>query len=491
VRPFIRFRSQNRPILIYFFLLNFSLHASRIQRSKNNKMRFALALLIVNALFGRNEARKRIVGGDVVSYGEFPYYIWTSGSKLCGGSIIWGDFLLTAAHCAQAFNTSKSVRNNNITRFSGVVLSIDRLISHPQFDIDTMANDIMLVKLKQYSSKLGYVTLNADPSIPNEGASVTGMGYGSDGIVDTSKILMKVNMPSVGYSTCADTYGDVLDDNQMTCTGGSPDGGKDTCVGDSGGPMMLTGTKIQIGIVSWGAGCAEQGTPSINTRVSTYIPWIKEQVCMHSAVSPPWNCPPKIPITAPTSKTTMVPVHKATMAPVRSPTNIPQNPPTRAPFHYPTIVPIYSPTAAPVNLPSMFPIHQPSNVPVSKPSKTPARKPTKNPIRKPTKNPVTKTTRTPVTEVSKQPSKVLLTAKMNTVKVPLAVVAPVHKLTSNIEISSLFTLSGTATAHNMATVQQCRTIGSQCISDSQCCGVAPNRCTFVPGQQSKQCMITL
>jgi len=34
------------------------------------------------------------------------------------------------------------------------------------------------------------------------------------------------------------------------------EGGVDSCNGDSGGPLVLKGTNIQVGIVSWGYGCA-------------------------------------------------------------------------------------------------------------------------------------------------------------------------------------------------------------------------------------------
>jgi trypsin len=430
-------------------------------------MRVVVILIMINMLLGVSDARKRIVGGDNVIVGEFPFYVWTSGTRLCGGSIIWGDFIITAAHCAQAYSTSKNVRYGSTSRYVGTVLPIDRLISHPDFDTETMANDIMLVKLKQYSSRLRYVTLNSDPLTPAEGVSITGMGYGSDGMQDTTTKLMKVKMPSVGYSKCVETYDDMLNDNQMTCTGGSPEGGKDTCVGDSGGPMMIDGTYTQIGIVSWGAGCAEPNTPSINTRISTYMPWIKEQVCMYSAVSPPWNCPLKV------SALSGILTNNATSAPANRQTMAPLQPPTLAPVQPPTMAPVQPPTSAPIN----------------KPTKAPVRKITKAPVRKPTKAPIIKKTRAPVIAPTKKPTKAKATLKPILTQIPGFPPAPVPTIVSGLR--SIFGNQGTTTTTAASPLQQqCYPAGSPCDSDSQCCGISHNRCALVPGQLTKQCMIT-
>ena len=45
--------------------------------------------------------------------------------------------------------------------------------------------------------------------------------------------------------------------------------------GDSGGPLFYCDAKCeQIGIVSFGIGCAEKRYPGVYTRVSKYINWI-------------------------------------------------------------------------------------------------------------------------------------------------------------------------------------------------------------------------
>ena len=51
--------------------------------------------------------------------------------------------------------------------------------------------------------------------------------------------------------------------------------------GDSGGPLFIClprGTCTQIGIVSWGIGCAKEQYPGVYTRVTEMMPWIRRIV---------------------------------------------------------------------------------------------------------------------------------------------------------------------------------------------------------------------
>ena len=59
----------------------------------------------------------------------------------------------------------------------------------------------------------------------------------------------------------------------MICAG-YPEGGKDSCQGDGGGPLVCN-AELQ-GITSWGIGCAEPGRPGAYTKVCNFVDWLQQ-----------------------------------------------------------------------------------------------------------------------------------------------------------------------------------------------------------------------
>jgi secreted trypsin-like serine protease len=86
--------------------------------------------------------------------------------------------------------------------------------------------------------------------------------------------MLKATVPFISDATCR-AYGGLYSNlvaGEEICAGFAS-GGVDTCQGDSGGPMFRrdnAGAWIQVGIVSWGEGCARPNAPGVYSEVSTF-----------------------------------------------------------------------------------------------------------------------------------------------------------------------------------------------------------------------------
>ena len=67
--------------------------------------------------------------------------------------------------------------------------------------------------------------------------------------------------------------------SNMICAG-YLNGGRDSCYGDSGGPLMVLSDESPViyGSVSFGYGCAQPNAPGVYTRVANYIDWIQSNM---------------------------------------------------------------------------------------------------------------------------------------------------------------------------------------------------------------------
>ena len=141
-------------------------------------------------------------------------------------------------------------------------VKVAKEIPHPGYDGDVF-KDYMIVKLatEVTNPNVKMVGLAGDSTPVSFGDPLTVVGFGAiyeDG--PGSSILQEV---TVDYTSCNSAYGgdSSYDPDFMFCAGGTSAGGKDSCQGDSGGPIVDKKENIQLGVVSWGYGCAQPDIP--------------------------------------------------------------------------------------------------------------------------------------------------------------------------------------------------------------------------------------
>jgi trypsin len=230
----------------------------------------------------------KIVGGTSARPGEFPFFVHGFG---CGASLVWPDVALTAAHCRGVFSdvlvgptrygsTAGGAQRNRVTK----------QVRHPRFNASTMENDFMMLKLQKSvpSSMATPIELASASDDPRDGEPLTVIGFGStrEGGRE-SDTLLKVVLDFIPHAECNQRYRGEIDEVSMFCAG-VDGGGKDSCQGDSGGPIF-DASGVQVGVVSWGIGCARKRFPGVYARVSSARDWIWQQICALSE-QPPADC---------------------------------------------------------------------------------------------------------------------------------------------------------------------------------------------------------
>ncbi|NXK21865.1 FAXD protein, partial [Arenaria interpres] len=233
----------------------------------------------------------RITGGTLCHRGHCPWQVLIRNSKgigFCGGSLISSRWVVTAAHCLDL------IRPHHVTvgdfdkyqrELKEQKIGVERSWTHPHYDSNDYNGDIALLYLSsdvvfnEYVLPICLPSPNLATLLSQEGRVGMVSGWGATHERgSTLRFLMKVRLPIVNMETCQHSMDRLVTDN-MFCAGYSSQA-TDACKGDSGGPFAVSyhNTWFLLGVVSWGEGCAQEGKYGVYTRVSNYIPWIKETV---------------------------------------------------------------------------------------------------------------------------------------------------------------------------------------------------------------------
>ncbi|KAG7386615.1 hypothetical protein PHYBOEH_008615 [Phytophthora boehmeriae] len=249
---------------------------------------FAVAAFVLSCIASPlnangNYERKLIIGGDVVPRNTKTYTTGLratiDGNSFCSGSLISPTHVLTASHCLVYDIRWATIGSHfrNGTQ-DGEQIRVISIMTHPNYSENVQySDDFMVVELARPSTFTPVKLAAADDSDFEAGKWATAMGWGtfSEGGDDYAYELQRVDVQLASDEACAN-YETV--DFSMVCAGGVM--GKDSCGGDSGGPLILDGGNstedVLIGGVSWAKDdtCAREGYYGIYSRVSSARAWI-------------------------------------------------------------------------------------------------------------------------------------------------------------------------------------------------------------------------
>ncbi|XP_070508020.1 chymotrypsin-2-like isoform X2 [Chironomus tepperi] len=225
----------------------------------------------------------RIVGGTAAFLGQFPYQVSLrsmQNSHFCGGFIISNRWLGSAAHCTapRTIGNTRAVVGAIHRSTGGVTHNLARFINHPNYQAQTLENDVSLIQTMNsivFNNMVAPVALGS--TFIGGGANAVATGFGQTGRNGPSSTgLLWVGLRTITNDECRRKFSSanaqrILD--SIICTFTRV--GQGTCMGDSGGPLVSNGNVI--GIVSWGIPCAS-GSPDVYTRVSSYRAWMMSQM---------------------------------------------------------------------------------------------------------------------------------------------------------------------------------------------------------------------
>ncbi|KAH8319859.1 hypothetical protein KR074_008335, partial [Drosophila pseudoananassae] len=209
------------------------------------------------------------------------------------GSLIADNLVLTSALKVMGENENAlKVRagewdmKTNTELYASVESRISRIIPHPGFDGSSPPYNIAILVLERPFQPQPHIFPICLPS-PDQRFELSNCitnGWGKKNFNDVSNVnvMKKVEVPVVPARMCEQKISEALQEpfrlhESLLCAGGEK--GKDSCLGDGGGPLACRigsdrSKFVLAGIVNWGIECGLEDIPAVYTNVAYLRPWI-------------------------------------------------------------------------------------------------------------------------------------------------------------------------------------------------------------------------
>lgn len=237
------------------------------------------------------DSDRSIIGGGPVTAERYPWTVAVASQsrfgsarsgQFCGGVLVGPTTVVSAAHCfGQAalggnWSDVHDLRiifgRTDLSGTSGRETDVSNVWVNPGYDPVTNSGDVAVVTLGESLPAASTIRMAGADDTQDYRAGTAAEVYGwgdTTGYASYSTVLRAAGVTVLADETCERAYpgnGDGKYNRQDMVCAGDPAGGHDACQGDSGGPLVAGGKLV--GLVSWGAGCADPAHPGVYTRMS-------------------------------------------------------------------------------------------------------------------------------------------------------------------------------------------------------------------------------